>query len=252
MRCCPYHPPQHEPGKAAVESFDPGLAPRQALWESIVAALRRAIILGELRPGLHLEEPALAEKFGVSRIPVREALTRLAHEGLVRLEPRRGAFVVGVTEAEIHDIYEMRRLIEVHAIRSATQQATPDGLLQLRVQAEAFHDAVQANAAERYAEPDVRFHRHIVVLGGNQRLLAAWDPIGGLIATFLSITNTRYRNLPGSAASHFRMVDLIAERDAAAAAAELEGHLANGEAIMHQAMREIYQGGDIPATRALK
>jgi GntR family transcriptional regulator of gluconate operon len=239
-------------GDVAVDTFDPGLAPRQALWESIVAALRRAIIMGELQPGLHLEEPALAEKFGVSRIPVREALTRLAHEGLVRLEPRRGAFVVGVTELEIHDIYEMRRLIEGHAIRSATERATTTGLALLRGEAEAFRQAVDANAVERYAEPDVRFHRQIVVLGGNQRLLAAWDPIGGLIATFLSITNTRYRNLPGSAASHFRMIDLIASRDADSAAAELEGHLANGEAIMHQAMREIYASADLLPSRGLK
>src|SRR5438874_13166497 len=101
----------------AVDTFDPGLAPRQALWESIVAALRRAIILGELQPGLHLEEPALAEKFGVSRIPVREALTRLAHEGLVRLEPRRGAFVGGVTSDDVHDLFELRRLVEIYAIR---------------------------------------------------------------------------------------------------------------------------------------
>jgi GntR family transcriptional regulator, gluconate operon transcriptional repressor len=239
-------------GNFAVDTFDPGLAPRQALWESIVAALRRAIILCELRPGLHLEEPALAEKFGVSRIPVREALTRLSHEGLVRLEPRRGAFVVGVTESEIHDIYEMRRLIEGHAIRSATENASAPGLAQLRAEADEFREAVENNAVERYAEPDVRFHRQIVVLGGNRRLVAAWDPIGGLVATFLSITNSRYRNLPGSAASHFRMIDMIGDRDADSAAAELQAHLANGESIMRQAMREIYASADLLPSRGLK
>jgi GntR family transcriptional regulator of gluconate operon len=252
MRTCPYDSPQMRTGKLPLDTFDPGLAPRQALWESIVAALRRAIILCELRPGLHLEEPALAEKFGVSRIPVREALTRLAHEGLVRLEPRRGAFVVGVTESEIHDIYEMRCLIEVHAIRSAAENATAVSLVQLRAEADEFRDAVQANAVERYAEPDVKFHRQIVVLGGNQRLVAAWDPIGGLVATFLSITNTRYRDLPRSAASHYRMIDMIGDRNAESAAGELQAHLANGESIMRQAMREIYASADLLPTRGLK
>jgi GntR family transcriptional regulator of gluconate operon len=252
MRSRFYDGPRRHAGKLAVDTFDPGLAPRQALWEAIVAALRRAIILGELRPGLHLEEPALAEKFGVSRIPVREALTRLAHEGLVRLEPRRGAFVVGVTETEIHDIYELRRLIEVHAIRSAAERATTAGLVRLQLEADQFQDAVRNNAVERYAEPDVKFHRQIVVLGGNQRLLAAWDPIGGLVATFLSITNTRYRNLPGSVASHYRMIDSIRDGDAESASAELQAHLANGEEIMHQAMREIYAGADILPGRGIR
>ena len=94
-----------------LESFEPAIAPRKALWESIVEPMRRAIVLGELPAGLHLEEPALAQKFGVSRIPVREALVRLEHEGLVRVEPRRGAFIVGMTEDDVHDVYELRSLI---------------------------------------------------------------------------------------------------------------------------------------------
>ena len=97
-----------------------------------------------------------------------------------------------------------------------------------------------------------RFHRQIVVIAGNQRLLAAWDPIGGLIATFLSITNSRYRNLPGSIASHQRMIDQIARRDVDSAGLELKGHLINGESIMRQAMRDVYATADILPGRVAK
>jgi GntR family transcriptional regulator of gluconate operon len=225
-----------------VDTFDPGLAPRKALWESIVAVVRRAIILGELQPGLHLEEPALAEKFGVSRIPVREALTRLAHEGLVRLEPRRGAFVVGVTETDIHDIYDLRLLIEAHAIRKAAERSDSARLARLQAHADEMSDAVRFNQVDRVAEPDVNFHRQIVVMAGSQRLLAAWDPIGGLIATFLTITNTTHRDMPRSVASHQRMIDLLQAHDAAGAERELRSHLENGEAIMRRALQGGYVG----------
>src|SRR5437763_2185834 len=85
----------------SVDTFVPGLVPRQPLWEPIAAALRRAILLGELPESLHLEEPGLAEKFGVSRIPDREAVSLLEHEGLVRVEPPPGAFVAGVTDYRV-------------------------------------------------------------------------------------------------------------------------------------------------------
>jgi len=207
-----------------------------ALWESIVAVVRRAIILGELQPGLHLEEPALAEKFGVSRIPVREALTRLAHEGLVRLEPRRGAFVIGVTPDDVHDIYDLRLLIETHAIRRAARRADPAGIVLLQAHADQMVDAVRLNHLDRVAEPDVKFHRQIVVMAGSQRLLAAWDPIGGLVATFLSITNTTHRDMPRAAASHQRLIRLLEAGEADAAVAELHAHLDNGESVMRRVL----------------
>ncbi len=222
-----------------MDRFEPEPAPRQALWESIVANLRRAIILGELPPELHLEEPTLAEKFGVSRIPIREALSRLAHEGLVRIEPRRGAFVIGVTEDDIHDIYELRQLLEQHAIRQAASRAIPADLERLRVFADQMAEAVERGEVHRVAEPDVNFHRQIVVLSGNQRLLAAWEPIGGLVATMLSITDTTYRDMPRSVASHYRMIDQIRSHDVDAAEQEIVQHLENGENVMRQAMRRV-------------
>jgi DNA-binding GntR family transcriptional regulator len=219
-----------------MDAFEPGLAPRPALWEPIAAALRRAIILGELAPGLHLEEPSLAEKFGVSRIPVREALARLQHDGLVRIEPRRGAFVVGMTEEEAHDVYDLRLLIEAHGIRRAAERADAEGLAHLQRHVDTMADAVRRNQMDRVAEPDVAFHREIVRLAGSRRLLNAWEPIGGIVATILSITDTTHRDMPGSVASHQAMLDAFARRVADFAVDELRRHIGNGERVLHDAM----------------
>src|SRR4051812_27307481 len=92
------------------DRFTPPVAHSVPLREIIANEMRRAIILDEIPPGTRLDEQWLADKFGVSRIPIREAFPLLAHSGLVRLEPRRGAFVVGITNDDIHDIYEFRRV----------------------------------------------------------------------------------------------------------------------------------------------
>src|SRR5690348_10518744 len=94
-----------------------GIVQPEALWQRVVSVMRRAIVMGELEPGAHLKEPALAQRFGVSRLPVREAIAQLEREGLVRSEPRRGAFVVGITEQAVSDIYECRLLLESCALR---------------------------------------------------------------------------------------------------------------------------------------
>ena len=220
-----------------MDTFLPGLVPRQPLWEPIAAALRRAILLGELPAGLHLEEPGLAEKFGVSRIPVREAFSRLAHEGLVRLEPHRGAFVVGMTDSGVHEIYEFRLLLEVHAVRRAAEHVDEAGLSQLQGFVDEMAEAVELHQLDRVPEPDVSFHRQIVVFGDNKRLLAAWEPISGIVGTILSITDTTYRDMPLSIAGHQRIVAALAVRDANTAEHELRLHLQNGEAVMREAMR---------------
>ncbi|MDB5057498.1 MAG: transcriptional regulator, GntR family, partial [Chloroflexi bacterium] len=73
--------------------------------------------MGELAHGSHLKEPSLAQRFGVSRLPIREAIAQLDREGLVEILPRRGAFVIGITDQDVSDIYECRTMIELAAVR---------------------------------------------------------------------------------------------------------------------------------------
>ena len=225
---------------ATLDSFAPVLPPRRALWETIVEAMRRAIIRGELPPGLHLEEPALAQKFGVSRIPVREALMRLEHEGLVRSEPRRGTFVVGMSEEDVHDVYELRQLIEGRAVRRAAKRIDAEGIGRLEELSVQMDEALRRGDPRRMVEPDVQFHREIVLAAGSRQLLAAWERLSGLFGAILGVTDMTYRNVPNAVHGHQQIIGMLARGDAAAAEREIHAHLANGERIMCEAIRQIH------------
>jgi DNA-binding GntR family transcriptional regulator len=227
-----------------LDSFDPGLAPRKALWELIVDPMRRAIVLGELPPGLHLEEPALAQKFGVSRIPVREALLRLEHEGLVRVQPRRGAFIVGMTPDDVRDVYELRQLIEGRAARRAAERIAPDGLARLELLAGQMDDALRRREPAAMVEPDVEFHRQLVAAAGSRQLGAAWERLAGLISTILGVTDSvRYGSTPDAVHGHQLIIDALVRRDAEAAEREVALHLESGERVMLDAIRERRANG---------
>ncbi|HEY3107867.1 MAG TPA: GntR family transcriptional regulator [Chloroflexota bacterium] len=226
--------------RATLESFEPEIAPRKALWESIVEPMRRAIVLGELPAGLHLEEPALAQKFGVSRIPVREALVRLEHEGLVRVEPRRGAFIVGMTEEDVHDVYELRSLIESRAASRAAARIGADGLTRLEALATQMDEALRRRDPAAMVEPDVQFHRELVAAAGSRQLLAGWERLAGLIGTILSVTDSvHYGTTPTAVHGHQLIIEALARPDAELAEREVVSHLAGGERIMREAMRAV-------------
>src|SRR5262245_57182824 len=175
--------------------------------------MRRAIVLGELPAGLHLEEPALARKFGVSRIPVREAIVRLEHEGLVRVEPRRGAFVVGMAEADVEDLYDFRLLIEGQAIRRAAARVDEVGLARLHALVDQMAEAVARGQTQYMVEPDLDFHREVVAQSSNRQLRAAWERIAGPVATMLGITDTTYREPDRAVDGHRELVAALADRD---------------------------------------
>lgn len=232
-----------------MDTFDPGTVERQSLWEPIAAALRRAIILGELPAGLHLEEPVLSEKFGVSRIPIREAVIRLAYEGLVRMEPRRGAFVDGMTAADIHDIFEFRILLERYAIRRAAACIDAVGLARLVATVEQMEEAVYQNNPQLVAEPDLHFHRQIVALSGNKRAMTAWEPIGDLVAVILSITDTTTHDLPGSVRSHWWILQGLEQRDPDLAESHLVPHIQGAENLLQEAIRRVQTKGRIASLK---
>ena len=138
------------------------------LKESVHGALKRAImdmnIYGSSEP-LKLDERRLAENLGVSRTPVREALLRLEQEGLVSMVPRRGAFVVKKTKAEILDVIYVWAGIEGMAARLATIRAADDEIASLRDLVESVSDSSQVRGSiDEYSEANIRFHQAIVSL----------------------------------------------------------------------------------------
>ena len=128
------------------------------LRDVVFNTLRQAILKGELKPGERLLEIALAERLGVSRTPVREAMRKLEQEGLVVMIPRRGAQVASITEKDLNDVLEVRIALENVAIEKACKLITEDELGRLWVAAKEFEKTKAEGNLVRLAETDVAFH----------------------------------------------------------------------------------------------
>jgi DNA-binding GntR family transcriptional regulator len=124
--------------------------------------LREMIFSGALQAGQPLRQEEIARQLGLSRLPVREALNRLATEGLVELKPRRGFFVVSLKRDEIEDIFDMRAMLEARAGQLATERTTTDDADAVDRLVEALHTAIENNVSfEHYARLNEQFHERL-------------------------------------------------------------------------------------------
>ena len=142
------------------------------LRDVVFQTLRQAILRGELEPGERLMEIHLANRLGVSRTPIREAIRKLELEGLVVMIPRRGAIVASITEKDLKDVLEVRRTLEIMAGEIACERITPELLEQLKNTGHEFMVRKDTNDFTSLAEVDVKFHDIIYAATGNQRLIS--------------------------------------------------------------------------------
>lgn len=141
------------------------------LRDVVFNTLRQAILTGELKPGERLMEIHLANKLGVSRTPIREAIHKLELEGLVTMIPRRGAEVSQITEKSMQDVLEVRRALDALCAELACDRITDGELEKLRLACETFESAVRTKDTKKIAQADVALHDIIVCATGNQRLI---------------------------------------------------------------------------------
>jgi DNA-binding GntR family transcriptional regulator len=214
----------------------------EPIWERVIGVLRREIVMGELAHGSHLKEPSLARRFGVSRLPIREAIAELSREGVVQILPRRGAFVIGITDQDITDIYECRTMIELAAIRRVAVTIDAQGIADLNLLVDQMDDAVAAGLPRLLAAADMMFHRRIVELSKNRALIASWERLAPLIETILDITDTSCVDLLEAAGGHRRITTALANHDTAEAVALMTTHLPSGEPLVHRAMQSVREG----------
>lgn len=141
------------------------------LRDVVFNTLRQAILKGELEPGERLMEIQLAERLGVSRTPIREAIRKLELEGLVVMIPRKGAEVAKITEKDLNDVLEVRCALEGLAVELACNKIDADGIKRLQYNLGEFKKAVIGRDLGMLAEKDVEFHDIIVAATNNDRLL---------------------------------------------------------------------------------
>ena len=116
-------------------------------------------------------EIQLANKLGVSRTPIREAIRKLELEGLVLMIPRKGAEVAEITEKSLRDVLEVRKALEELAVKLACDRMTKQQMIQLKEAAKEFEQTLKTNDVTKFAEADVKFHDVIFMATDNQRLI---------------------------------------------------------------------------------
>ena len=141
------------------------------LRDVVFKTLRQAILKGELEPGERLMEIQLAERLGVSRTPIREAIRKLELEGLVLMIPRKGAEVAKISESNLRDVLEVRRSLEELAIDLACQRITAEELESLNKAEVDFKAAIGNGDAMQIAQTDEQFHEIIYNSTKNQKLV---------------------------------------------------------------------------------
>jgi len=141
------------------------------LRDVVFNTLRQAIITGEFAPGERLMEIALANRLGVSRTPVREAIRKLELEGLVVMIPRKGAEVAKITEKDLRDVLEVRSSLEELAAELAAERMNDEVKEKLEKALKEFEEAIESDDNAAIADSDVDFHDVIFEATGNARLI---------------------------------------------------------------------------------
>ena len=196
----------------------------------IVAALRDEIVSGAIAPGSALGQESLAERFGVSRMPIREAIQHLAAMGFVTIEGNKRSRVAELSLADLIDIYDMRIALEVVAIRAAMPNLTNAQIDQA--------EEIQARFADTDAEGFVRLNQAInMTLNGpstRPRLLAQIDTLFNAADRYLCIAKAPPGQREKSDAEHRELLELCRKRDASAAAECLIGHSGDARSIFEK------------------
>ena len=206
-------------------TIQPARVENLTLWQRVYAHLRAEILEGRLEPGAELAEVALSEQLGVSRGPIREAIGRLASEGLVTVRPRRGAVVRSLSKEEFLELYQVREALE----RMAMQLAVP------RLAAEHFEELTELNTAmdghaargdvAKFFEANLAFHARLFDASGNGKLQESYQQLLGQLGRYRLRSLTLRGNLQRSVSEHAAILRAAKRGDADRAAQLMAEHI---------------------------
>ena len=195
------------------------------LREIVYEELKRQILVGEIAPGTRMMEVELAEDMGVSRTPVREAIRKLEKEGLVTIEPRRGAYASDISIKDMVDVLEVRQMLEGMAASMAAQKVTEEEKLDFVEANSAYKNAVKKGNIEEIIRYDELFHQLIVSYSGNKTLNQLLSQVQELALRFRYIYYddfSRYENMP---VEHEEIEEAIISGDTQKAKVVAEEHV---------------------------
>ncbi|WP_326794189.1 GntR family transcriptional regulator [Streptomyces sp. NBC_01808] len=167
--------------------------PRQLLSDHVYGLLRTWIVSGELVPGQRLVESEIARQVGTSQAPAREAIKRLANEGLVISQPRRGTYVSQVSERQAQEVRDIRVMFEEYAARKATGRLDDERLRLLDGDVTLLRRAAESGDIGAFRDADMSFHRHVCEAAGNAALIRLWRMIESSMWGLHVLGNPLYR-----------------------------------------------------------
>ncbi len=203
--------------------------------ERVYRALREAILSGELPANTRLVELALANQFGMSRTPVREALKRLIAEHLAVLDPVRGMVVRGIDPQEIDDAYTLREVLDGLAARLAAQRISAEDLARLRRIMELMKEAVEGGRDDTLVELNLRFHELLLDASGNERLRQVSRTLNDLVRLYSSTAFRSQERDRAVLAEHASIVDALERRDPHAAERSARHHMVEARTFLARA-----------------
>ena len=210
---------------AVTEDGRPARLENLTLWQRVYEHLREEILSERLPPGTELQEVALAAELGVSRGPLREAIGRLAAEGLVTVRPRRGAVVRSLSKEEFLELYQVREALEVMAVRLAVPRLGRDDFARLEALiGEMSRHAEREEVADFFAA-NVAFHEHILQASGNAKLQALYGQLIGQMGRYRMRSLTLRGNVQRSIAEHAAILRAARHGDAERAAHLMSEHI---------------------------
>ncbi len=229
-----------------------GLQPQvyTPLRDEVLHTLRQALLGGSFVVGERIIEADLAERLGVSRGTLREAIRHLEEEGLVVTSPHRGTFVVDPSHDEIRDIYGLRMALESYAAEQAARRITPTELDALQSVADDFNALASTGRAALAPRLglDLQFHQSICEAGGNPRLLRTWIGLCAPLRLLLSAYVEPYMNSGEVVDQHQHVIDALRAGDGAAARAILIDHLIDSRDSMLETITKRATSANTPGS----
>ena len=208
------------------------------LRDVVFNTLRKAILTGTLKPGERLMEVHLANKLGVSRTPIREAIRKLELEGLVIMIPRRGAEVAQITEKSLKDVLEVRRALDALSVELACDRITEEELGTLKKACDDFETAVREKDVSVIAKADVALHDIIVKATGNQRLQQLVNNLAEQMYRYRVEYLKNPQNHEQLLKEHEAIYKGIVEKDKKAVTEMIRRHISNQVTVVKNMIRE--------------
>lgn len=214
------------------------LQQRKSLGQHVFEHLRQAIIRGQLQSGKWLVESHIAENYGTSRTPVREAIHKLEREGLVQKQPRGGFKVLGLNRSDIEETFGIRSVLESYAARLAAVKHRKNELKPLQKKIEEFQRQLEKSQLDALPRINTEFHDLLYALSKSPKLIHLIHGLRDQIYRFRKMILEQENMARRSNEDHRLMLDLIRRRDAEGVEKVVREHILRGQDVVLQSFDE--------------